>query len=87
MIEMYVIGAFALIAAGAVVGILAIFAMGIRREERAYSLGSTSPDRIAGGLRAVTSAYAHPQLPELGSHHRQSLALAGARVRHDSGSL
>ena len=68
------------------VGILAIFAMGIRREEKAYSLGSASPCRIAGGLRAVTSAYAHPQLPELGSHQRQSLALAGARSATTAGA-
>ncbi len=68
MIEMYAIAALALIAAGAVVGILIVFALGIHREEKAYSLGKADPGRITGGLRAVTRAYAHPQLPELAAN-------------------
>jgi len=77
MIEMYAVAAIALIAAGAAIGILVVFAIGIHREDKAYSLGTASPGRITGGLRAVTSAYAHPQLPELASRQRQDLALAG----------
>lgn len=65
MLEMYALAALALIMVGAVVGILIIFAVGIHREEKAYSLGKTEPGRITGGLRAVTRAYVHPRLPEL----------------------
>jgi len=78
MIEMYAIAAVALIALGAVVGALLLYALGIRREDRAHSLGQADPGRIAGGLRAITRAYAHPRLPEL-TNRRADLALAGHR--------
>ena len=65
MIEMYAIAAVALMAAGALVAILVLFALGIHREERAYSLSQPEPGRITGGLRSITRAYAHPQLPKL----------------------
>jgi len=78
MFEIYLFGAIALMAAGAGVGILAIFAIGIHREEKAYSLGKPSPGRIAGGLRAVTDAYIHPRLPELADRPRRDLTLPGS---------
>jgi hypothetical protein len=77
VIEIYVIAAIALIAAGAAAGILVIFAMGIHREEKARSLGNANPGRIEGGLRVFTSAYAHPELPELTHRHRSDLTLTG----------
>lgn len=77
MIEFYLIAAIALIAAGAGVGILAIFAVGIHREDKAYSLGNASPGRLTGGLRVVTDAYVHPRLPELANRQRHDLLKAG----------
>jgi len=77
MLGMYVIGAIALIAAGVIVGGLILYAIGIHREDRAHSLNQADPGPIAGGLRGLTRAYAHPQLPELNSRHQPGLALAG----------
>jgi len=63
MIDIYAAVALALIAAGAGLGILAIFAVGIHREDKAMSLGKAAPGRIAAGLRAITCAYINPQFP------------------------
>lgn len=60
MIEMYAIAALALIAAGAIVGMLLLFALGIRKEEKARSIDQANPGRSALGLRAVMSAHVHP---------------------------
>jgi hypothetical protein len=57
MFEIYAVVAASLIAVGVIAGVLVIFAVGIHREERAASLGGPSPDRITGGIRAVTNAY------------------------------
>ena len=78
MFEMYIVAAaIALIAAGAGIAILAIFAVQIYREDKAYSLSTTSPSRIAGGVRAIIRAYAHPWASNNAGHPRQDLALAG----------
>ena len=71
MFELYAAVVVALIAAGIMAGILVLFAVGIHREDRAQSLGRPDPGPIAGGLRSITQAYAHPRLPELASRHRQ----------------
>lgn len=79
MIEVYLIAALTLVAAGAVVGILAVLAWGIRREEKAYSLTIASPDRLASGVRAATGAHARrPGISRQVGEHRQDLALAGS---------
>lgn len=81
MLGMYAIAAIALIAAGVIVGGLIFYAIGIYREEKAHSLNEADPGRISGGLRGLTRAYAHPQLPELNRRHRAGLALVGpARI-------
>lgn len=72
MIEMYAIAALALVAAGALAGMLLLFAVGIHKEERARSIDQANPGRSALGLRAVMSAHVHPiarqdlALPETG---------------------
>jgi hypothetical protein len=68
MFEIYVIGAIALLAAGAMIGFLMIFAVGIHREEKARSLRNANPGRIASGLRVVMDTRIHPQVPELAGH-------------------
>jgi len=57
MIEIYAIIASALIA-GAFIGILAMLAIGIHREEKAYSLTVDSPSRITSSARAANGVYA-----------------------------
>ena len=47
MIEAYIVIAVALIAAGAVLGFLAVVSLGTRREEAAGTLTIATPDRIA----------------------------------------
>jgi hypothetical protein len=58
VIEAYALAAVALLAAGAVVGFLAVVALGIRREEAAFSLTTPTSDRVALGARVATRAYA-----------------------------
>jgi len=62
VIEAYALVAVALLAAGAVVGFLAVVALGSRREEAAHSLTIPAADRDALGARVATRAYA--RLPE-----------------------
>lgn len=57
MIEIYAM-AFALIAAGATVGIVVVISLGIRREEKANSLTIGSPGPAASGARAIMKVYA-----------------------------
>lgn len=78
MIEIYAAGAVALMAIGAAIGTLFLFAVWIRREDRAKSLPNPDPSPIAGGMRGVLSAYVHPQLPELTNRRRQDLVLTGS---------
>jgi hypothetical protein len=57
MIGIYISVAVALMAAGAITAILTVFAAGIHREEKARSLTSGSPGRVASGIRAVHGVY------------------------------
>jgi len=77
MIEIYAAGAVALMAAGAAFSTLFIFAVWIRREDKAKSLPKPDPSPIAGGMRGILCAYAHPQLPELTNNRRKGLAMTG----------
>ena len=43
--------------AGAVVGIIAIVSIGIRREERQFSLSRGAPDQVSHGARYLTGLY------------------------------
>jgi hypothetical protein len=56
MIEIVVLIAV-LVIAGAVIGILTVVSVGIRREERAFSLTSEIPDRVARGARRMNGLY------------------------------
>lgn len=49
--------AVALVITGAVIGVLAVVSVGIHREERAFSLTSDIPDRIARGTRRLNGVY------------------------------
>jgi hypothetical protein len=54
VIEIYVFTAIALVAAGAVIGVLAVVALGIRRDDRRGGFPARTRDRIARGARQVT---------------------------------
>jgi hypothetical protein len=58
MIEVYMLTAVALVIAGAVLGFLAMVALGIHREEAAGSITVPTSDRIARGTRAANGVYA-----------------------------
>lgn len=57
MIEAYALTAVALVIAGAVLGFLAMVALGIHREEVAHSMTVPTSDRIAHGTRAANGVY------------------------------
>lgn len=61
--EIYVFTAIALVAAGAVIGVLAVVALGIRRDDRRGGFPAHTDDRIARGARRVTGVGARG--PEL----------------------
>lgn len=82
MIEMYAIIAFALIAGGAALGIVAVVTLGIRREEKYKSFTADTPGRAAGAARAANGFYTRitPGVGHQASHRREELpALAGQR--------
>ena len=54
MIETYVFTAIALVVAGAVIGVLAVVAAGIRRDDRRGGFPARTRGRIARGTRQVT---------------------------------
>jgi hypothetical protein len=58
MIEVYALVALALVIAGAVLGCLAVMALGIHREERHRSMTVPTSDRVARGTRKVNGVYA-----------------------------
>jgi len=59
VIGIYAFGAVALVMvlAGAVIGVLAVVSLGIRREERDLSLTNDITDRVARGARRVNRVY------------------------------
>jgi Flp pilus assembly protein protease CpaA len=71
MVEIYAVAAVVLIGAGVVAGILTVVVLGIRREEKAYSLTIGSPGRLASGARVINGAHAR-------TRRQQDLALAGS---------
>jgi hypothetical protein len=71
MIEMFT-GAAILVIIGAALGIVAVIAVGIRREERNLSLTSDTTGRIARGTRRLNGVYTRdPGIIEEVSLHRQ----------------
>ena len=43
----------ALFFGGVVIGVLAVIALGIRREDRRYTLAGEAPDRLSEGIRRL----------------------------------
>jgi hypothetical protein len=69
----YVSAAAALVIAGAVIGVLAVVALGIHREDRHLSLTSDITDRVARGARRVNGVYTRgPGLAHETGRHRHS---------------
>jgi len=68
MIELYLITAAALVAAGVALGIVAAFSLGVRHEEKtsrrlkASRLRASSPGRLASTARAVSDLHATPSV-------------------------
>ena len=58
MIEVYVLAAVALLAAGAVLGFVVLVSLGIHREEAARSMKTSTSARVARGARAANGLYA-----------------------------
>lgn len=54
----YLIAAVTVFAAGAGVGFLALIALGIRREERRYTMTIDAPDTLTRGARAANGLHA-----------------------------
>lgn len=54
MIETYVFTAIALVAAGAVIGVLTVIALGVRRDDRRGGFPARTRGRMARGARQVT---------------------------------
>ena len=64
MIEIYVAVAVASMAAGALIGVLAVVALGIHISERAFSRGRTDAEScVASGTRWLTGALPASSMP------------------------
>ena len=76
-------GAAILVIAGAVLGIVAVISLGIRREERNLSLTRDTTGRIARGTRRLNGVYTRdPGILEEVSLYRQGRwPLAGQEVK------
>jgi hypothetical protein len=82
MIGLYLVIAAILLAIGVMIGVLVIFAAGIHREEKAYSLGQARPGRFASGVRTVTGAYADAAVArEVDNRSRELVAIGSVRYR------
>lgn len=57
MIMIYAFTAVALVTIGAVIGVIAVVSLGIRREEQQFTLTSDSEDRMVRGARRLTGLY------------------------------
>jgi hypothetical protein len=53
----YLVTAVALVAVGAVIGVIWVVSLGIRREEAAASMTTVAPDRSARAARVLTGLY------------------------------
>lgn len=72
MIGSYILIAIALVAAGAVIGALAVVSLGIRRDDRRNGFPASTDDRIARGARRMTGAAARsPELDREASRRRR----------------
>lgn len=69
----YVFTAIALVAAGAVIGVLAVVALGIRRDDRRGGFPAHTRSRIARGARQLTGTGVREPEPAAGASPRQDL--------------
>ena len=77
MIGACALAAVALFIGGAVIGVVAVVSLGIRREERDLSLTSDRNDRVTRSARRLTGASSRiPGVIQEVSLHRQKLLLA-----------
>lgn len=76
--------AVALLTAGAVLGVLAVVALGVHREERARSLMTDITDRVARGARAANGLYTH--MPGSARHHRRETLPTTGREGQEEGT-
>ena len=75
MIDIYLIVAVGLVLAGAVIGALTIICIGIRREERAGTLTTSTDDRAARSTRRIVGLYVRaPSEPSPAPRHRSGPA-------------
>jgi hypothetical protein len=66
----YIFAAIALVAAGAVIGILAVVALGIRRDDRRGGFPVRTHSRMARGARRVTGVGTRsPELADASRRH------------------
>ena len=71
MIGIYVFTAIALVAAGAVIGVLAVVALGIRRDDRRGGFPARTRSRVARGARQVTGVGVRGPEPAAEARPRQ----------------
>jgi hypothetical protein len=69
----YIFAAIALVAAGAVIGVLAVVALGIRREDRRGGFPARPRGRVARGARRVTGAGSRRPEQAVAASRRQDI--------------
>lgn len=81
MIEVYALASVVLLAAGAVIGFVALVSIGIRREEVAGTMTISTSDRVARGARTINGLSARiPGVTQEASLRKQDFLLAGQEV-------
>jgi hypothetical protein len=65
MAGVVVVGIIALFFGGIVVGVIAVVAVSVRREDRRYSLGGAAPDRVSQSARRLNGVGRRDFDPEL----------------------
>lgn len=67
----YVVAAIALLVTGIAIGVIAVVSLGVRREERAFTLTGDTRDPLARGARRLTGLYTRaPDMPRRTSRYR-----------------
>jgi hypothetical protein len=69
----YIFAAIALLAAGAVIGVLAVVALGIRREDHRGGFPARPRGRVARGARRLTGAGTRSPEPAAQPSRRQDI--------------
>ena len=69
----YIFAAIALVAAGAVLGILAVVALGIRRDDRRGRFPARADGRVARGARRVTGVGTRTPEPAADASRRHDI--------------